>query len=279
MSFCQTYDINMKLRPDQNKDSIQVLLTDNAGALRGRGHWHNLADFAGLLSAYLSGYITSGDTASMLAHFLERGNNLSDLTNTSTARTNLGLAIGTNVQAYDADLTTFAGITLGTNWSTALHNNNLANGWSTFFATPTSTFARSVMLDETGTGSMVFATSPTFITPILGAATATSLSISGQTQSGHFKHTSTITASTSITIVSTDNNMLTFTANGTKTAALPDATLSTVGDYYYIVNHSSSGTITVSAPGTSDTINGTLTILPGESATWECTDNNYWDHK
>jgi hypothetical protein len=51
-------------------------------------------------------------------------NNLSDLNNTATARTNLGVAIGTNVQAYDADLTTlgaggssarsFLGLAIGT---------------------------------------------------------------------------------------------------------------------------------------------------------------------
>ena len=47
-------------------------------------------------SAWVAAYVSGGD-------YLLAANNLSDLTNTGTARTNLGLAIGTDVQAYDAD--------------------------------------------------------------------------------------------------------------------------------------------------------------------------------
>ena len=61
-------------------------------------------------SAWVDAYVP-GST------YLAKASNLSDLTNTATARTNLGVAIGTNVQAYDADLATIAGLTPTNNYA------------------------------------------------------------------------------------------------------------------------------------------------------------------
>jgi hypothetical protein len=58
---------------------------------------------------YVSGVTSAIQT--QLSGKLTAANNLSDVSSTSTARTNLGLAIGTNVQAYDADLAAIAGLT------------------------------------------------------------------------------------------------------------------------------------------------------------------------
>jgi hypothetical protein len=48
-------------------------------------------------------------------------------------------------------------------------------GVATFLGTPSSANLAAAVTDETGTGVLVFATSPTLVTPILGAASATSI--------------------------------------------------------------------------------------------------------
>ena len=58
---------------------------------------------------YVSGVTSAIQT--QLGTKLTASNNLSDVSSASTARTNLGLAIGTNVQAYDAELAAIAGLT------------------------------------------------------------------------------------------------------------------------------------------------------------------------
>jgi hypothetical protein len=57
--------------------------------------------------------------------------------------------------------------------------SNLGAGVATFLTTPSSANLRTALTDETGTGSAVFATTPTLVTPVIGAATGTSLSLSG----------------------------------------------------------------------------------------------------
>jgi len=53
--------------------------------------------------------------------------------------------------------------------------SGLGTGIATFLATPSSANLRTAVTDETGTGALVFATSPTLVTPTLGVATATSV--------------------------------------------------------------------------------------------------------
>ena len=48
-------------------------------------------------------------------------------------------------------------------------------GVATFLGTPSSANLRSAVTDETGTGALVFASTPTLVTPVLGVATATSI--------------------------------------------------------------------------------------------------------
>ena len=53
--------------------------------------------------------------------------------------------------------------------------SGLGTGVATALTTPSSANLAAAITDETGSGSLVFATSPTLVTPVLGAATATSI--------------------------------------------------------------------------------------------------------
>jgi hypothetical protein len=55
----------------------------------------------------------------------------------------------------------------------------LAAGIQAFLATPSSANLAAALTDETGTGAAVFANTPTLVTPVIGAATGTSLSTTG----------------------------------------------------------------------------------------------------
>jgi hypothetical protein len=85
------------------------------------------------------------------------------LTTSSASSTYLTITnASTGYQPLDSDLTSWAGVTRAT-------------GFDTFTATPSSSNLASLITDETGSGSLVFATSPTLVTPVLGTPTSGTL--------------------------------------------------------------------------------------------------------
>lgn len=90
---------------------------------------------------YLAGFTPTANVKTIL--------NAADYAAIKTALT---LTVGTNVQAWDTDLDTWAGVTPGA-------------GVATFLATPSSSNLKTAVTDETGSGALVFGTSPTLTTP------------------------------------------------------------------------------------------------------------------
>lgn len=81
---------------------------------------------------------------------------------------------------------TLSGADIGTPTSGVLENctdypvgaiAGLGTGVATWLATPSSANLAAAVTGETGSGALVFATSPTLVTPALGAATATQLTV------------------------------------------------------------------------------------------------------
>jgi hypothetical protein len=131
------------------------------------------------------GSVTSG-TINELAYYAATGNTVSGY----TLGTGVLTALAANVNGSGAiSLTTsptFVTPLLGTPTSGVLTNctglpvatgvSGLGAGVADWLATPTSAnLATAVATTSTGSGSLVFHTSPTLVTPVLGAATATSL--------------------------------------------------------------------------------------------------------
>jgi hypothetical protein len=87
---------------------------------------------------------------------------------------------------------------------------------ATFLATPTSANLDAAVTDDTGTGTLVFSNTPTLITPIIGAATGTSLSLSGfsavSAAAPTIASATTIAPTTPIAFVSGTTAVVTITA-------------------------------------------------------------------
>jgi hypothetical protein len=98
--------------------------------------------------------------------------------------------------------------------------SGLGTGVATFLATPSSANLASAVTDETGSGSLVFATSPTLVTPTLGAASATSVNKVTITEPATaatltIANNKTLTVSNTLTFTGTDSSSVAFGAGGT----------------------------------------------------------------
>ncbi len=166
--------------------------------------------------------------------------------------------------------------------------SGLASNVATFLATPSSANLIAAMTDETGTGSAVFATSPTLVTPILGTPTsgnASNMTADGANAIG-FRHVPQNSQSTAYTTVladagkhilhpSADTTARTFTIDSNTNVAYA------IGAAITFVNENSAGVVTIAI--TTDTMrlagagttgsrtlaaNGVATALKITSTSW-----------
>ena len=108
----QNSGTGLTARTNLNFDGTHVIATDDSGNDQSDITLSaNLQAISGLTSAADKGIQFTGTGTASVYDLTAAGKALLDDTNASAQRTTLGLAIGTNVQAYDADLAALAGLT------------------------------------------------------------------------------------------------------------------------------------------------------------------------
>lgn len=139
-------------------------------------------------TSWVVAYNTGGGSA------LIASNNLSDLPNAGTARSNLGL--------------------------TALATTTPGTGVATFLTTPSSANLAAAITDETGSGALVFGTSPTIATPTITTPTITTPTITDYIETAP----TAANSGTATTLSLSSGTVIRITMTGNCTFTMPTAT-------------------------------------------------------
>lgn len=157
----------------------------------------------------------------------------------TTVATNLSNHLADATDAHDASAISYAagGALASTNVNDAIDEleslipavlgDALTSDGLDQFAATTSAELAGVISDETGTGKLVFATSPTLVTPVLGVATATTINKVTLTQPATG---STLTIVDGKTLTASDNATVSGTNTGDQTNITGNAATVTVAD-------------------------------------------------
>ena len=203
----------------------------------------NLSQFSSTTSSQLAGVI-SDETGTGLLVFSNSPTLVSPILGTPTSGTltnATGLPISTGVSGLGANV-------------------------ATFLATPSSANLISAVTDETGTGALVFATSPTLVTPVLGTPTSgnlTNCTVNGTDPIGYRDLPAVGTKTSSYQLTTGDVGKYVQVGSG-GSITIPDATFAE-GDVVVIANNHSAAititcTITTAYIGGTDTDKATVSL-------------------